>query len=232
MKAALVTFGDENVREWTRVSFPLKERYCRLHGYGFHSAGERLDDRPAGWSKIPLLLRHLADYELLYWSDADSVIMQPAVRLEEPADPKAELTFSIAGLHGTLNSGEFFVRNSPWARDFLETVYAQEFLVNNERGRPKTPGHWLRRKLCGCVGCRKFQYDQKAFTHVVHHLDPAERESRLAFYPPEHPLYFNGYGEHYREGVFVRHFPGSHKNHTAFQAAAAEAERRLEALGG
>ena len=231
MRIALVTFGDAGVQEWRKFSFPLKERYCALHGYGFIAARERLDDRPAGWTKIPLLLlKNLPDYDWLYWSDADSLVMQPQLKLERFIAAGADFVFCIAGLHGTINSGEFFVKNTPWAADFLKTVYGQTFLVNDERGRPRTLGDRLKRLFCGCVGCRKFRFDQKGFVHVMTRLSPDELADRFIIYPPGHPLYFNGYGDDYAPGCFVEHFPGSHKDLTLFRAEAEVARGRLETL--
>lgn len=230
MRIALVTYGDENVAEWKTVSFPLKEAYCKLHGYDFVSRHERLDDRPAGWTKIPLILERLPNYDWVYWSDADSLILQPRMELQHFIAEEKDLVFCIAGLHGTINSGEFFVRNTPWARGFLERVYAQAFLVNDGKGRPKTIRDWLKRRLCGCVGCRKFRFDQKGFVHAMGRLSPGELEEHFTLYPPGHQLYFNGYGDNYTEGCFVKHFPGSFKNLERFRADALIAEERLNAL--
>ncbi|MCD4733242.1 DUF273 domain-containing protein [bacterium] len=230
MKIGMISFGDENVEEWKSVSLPLKERYCRLHGYDFLPSHQRLDDRPVGWTKVLLMLRHLSEYDWLYWSDVDSVIMQPHRKLDEFIEHSRDLTFCVAGIHGVLNSGEFFVKNSVWARNYLETVYGQEFLVNNKKGKPKTLAHWWKRKRCGCIGCRKFQYDQKGFVHVTSTLSTQEREEHIALRRPEEPDYFNGYGENYHEGIFIQHFPGSFKNLDNFHQAARTADERLTSL--
>ena len=237
MKIAIVTLGDKKVKPWNDVSFPNKLEYCKHHGYDFISSDHLLDDRPPGWSKIPLLLQHLDDYDYLFWSDTDSLIVQPHIRLEDLLVPMPDLIFCMGGTKGkywTLNSGEFFVKNSSWARGFLNTVYAQEFLVNTptDRGRyvSKTKEDEQSRQKCGCSGCKWFKYDQKAFIHVLHHMSDSEKRDHVVCYEPDNISYFNGYGQNYKEGCFIHHFPGKYKNYRNFTIAAKSANKKLQEL--
>lgn len=220
MKIAVVTLGDENVKHWNEMSFPNKDRYCQRHGYDFISIDHLLDDRPPGWSKILLLLQHLDDYDYLFWSDTDSLIVESQVRLEELFSPEFDLVFCMGGEQGelwTLNSGEFFVKNTEWSKNFLHEVYNQEFLVNGtDTDSPKTAGDVETRLKCGCDGCIHFRYDQKGFIHVISHMSELEKAKHIAVYSPDDSRYFNGYGENYSPGCFIQHFPGDHKNYDIF----------------
>lgn len=238
-KIAIVTLGDEKVKNWNRVSFPNKIKYAERHGYAFISCDHLLDDRPPGWSKIILLLQHLSNYDYLFWTDTDSLIIETHIRLESLLSSKHDLTFCVGGskeeqLALTPNTGAFFVKNSRWSRDFLTTVYDQQFLVNKCDAQGKwvaqSSDHQKQRAKCKCLGCRTFKYDQKAFVHVLHHMLPEEKKKHIACYEPANFLYFNGYGSAYQPGCFLYHLPGVHKNYQIFLKAAQHVREKNEFL--
>ncbi len=51
--------------------------------------------RPASWSKVLLILRHLHKYEWVLWMDADAVIVRPERKLEEIADADADVIWRV-----------------------------------------------------------------------------------------------------------------------------------------
>ena len=71
-----------------------KRKYCEMHGYDFVIADTILDlSRPISWSKILLLskLMQESSYKWLFWTDADSLIMNPAISVEDLIDEKYNL---------------------------------------------------------------------------------------------------------------------------------------------
>jgi hypothetical protein len=111
--------------------------YAAKHGYTYIQAGEEFwnRDRPIPWSKVEFVLKTLAGYpdgELFFLSDADVMITNPALRLEDHVVPllpvNKDLLMTIDAC-GHLNSGNMLMRNSPWLRDWWRRVGEQTDLL-------------------------------------------------------------------------------------------------------
>jgi hypothetical protein len=114
-----------------------KRAYAAKHGYTYIQAGEEFwnRDRPIPWSKVEFVLKTLAgnpDGELFFLSDADVLITNPALRLEDHVIPllpaHKDLLMTIDAC-GHLNSGNMLMRNSPWLRDWWRRVGEQTDLL-------------------------------------------------------------------------------------------------------
>jgi len=106
------------------VGIENKLNYCKKHDYLFVPGYKLLDNsRPAPWSKILLILEVFEnpDIKWVFWSDADSLIMNSEIKLESYIDESYE--FIVTQDRNGLNSGQFFIKNSPWARIFLSKIY-------------------------------------------------------------------------------------------------------------
>lgn len=110
-----------------------KRLYAEKHGYTYIQGDEAHWDRnrPISWSKIPFLLSHLEklpDGELVWMSDADVLITNLDLKLEDyviplfPANRDMLMTFDSCG---HINAGNILMRNSKWLRDFWRRVYQQ-----------------------------------------------------------------------------------------------------------
>ncbi len=116
-----------------------KQAYCDKHGYDFIIGGqEQLEkgDSPL-WVKYRLIQRYLPKYDYVFYSDADVLIMNDTIILEdiikENMEEKDNILVSV-DTHsniGTnvnrlcLNTSNFFVKNDIWSLAFLENVYNQ-----------------------------------------------------------------------------------------------------------
>lgn len=114
-----------------------KRDYALKHSYTYIEGHEEHWDRsrPIAWSKVPLILGLLskAPEGAIFWlSDADVLITNPALRLEEHILPhfpaEKDMLFCIDAC-GHLNSGNLFMRNSPWLRDYWQRVGQQTDLI-------------------------------------------------------------------------------------------------------
>lgn len=125
MRFALVTLYDSTMADIGQLTEQNKQQYAIRHGYGFHCFRKLLDpSRPGSWNKIPAILSVLADYDYVFWSDADAAILEPHRKLEEFIVADAELIFGN-DLRG-ITCGNFFIRNSHASRAFLDRVYDHE----------------------------------------------------------------------------------------------------------
>lgn len=103
-----------------------KRTYCKKHGYDFICCEGSLDcSRQIFWSKILLALQTMEtpSYRWIVWLDADTLIMNQDIRLEDIINEKANLI--IGKDWNGINSGVFFIRNCDWSKRFLKSVYAR-----------------------------------------------------------------------------------------------------------
>jgi len=114
-----------------------KRDYADKHGYHYVQGGEEIWDRsrPIAWSKVPLILSVLGRLEegaIVWLSDADVLITNPELRLEEHVlhlMPKGKDILMCIDACGHLNSGNMFMRNTAWLRDFWRRVGEQTDLL-------------------------------------------------------------------------------------------------------
>ncbi len=192
---AVMSIWDERQAVLGTLTGPNKASYCRRHGYTWLPFNAGFDpSRPVAWSKIMFIRRHLADYDWLMWSDADSAITNPAIRLENLVNRAGDLFITSDGVG--LNSGSFLIRNCAWSQGFLREAwelpgtpaYHRHFDINSDR-----------------------MWENRAFLMLA--TAPAHRshvrivpQRRLNSYPPEfaapHP------GSAHAPGDFVVHLPG------------------------
>src|SRR3954470_2144063 len=91
-RIALLTLFTPEVADVGNISVYNKRTYCDLHGYDLIVERSSLDpSRPPNWSKLLAIKAHLPEYEWLFWSDHDSLIMSFAHRLEELRDNEFDL---------------------------------------------------------------------------------------------------------------------------------------------
>jgi hypothetical protein len=103
-----------------------KRAYATKHGYDFHTDGEDVWDhsRPIPWSKFHFILKYLDDYDYIFWSDADVIILNPSLPLEKqvlpllPADKDILWTFDACNHY---NNGHLLIRGrSSWVKDYFK----------------------------------------------------------------------------------------------------------------
>jgi hypothetical protein len=127
----------EDFRKSLGPALSSKRDYAAKHGYTYIEGGEEFWDRerPIPWSKVAFVLhvlKGLPDGELIFLSDADVLITNPDLRLEEQVVPllpaKKDLLMTIDAC-GHINSGNMLMRNSPWLRDWWRRVGEQDDLL-------------------------------------------------------------------------------------------------------
>jgi galactosyl transferase GMA12/MNN10 family len=111
-----------------------KQAYCKKQLYPFHVQTTIIDDAPPTWNKIPLLSQLLLTYSWVFMSDADVVITNPNIRLEQLISDK-DITIT-EDYDLPFNCGNFFMRASQWSMDFLAHWWEQrkiEWNIDEQR---------------------------------------------------------------------------------------------------
>lgn len=127
----------EDFRKSLGPALRSKREYAQRHGYKYIQGGEEFWDRtrPIPWSKVEFVISTLCeipDGELVFLSDADVLITNPDIRLEEnviPLLPAGKDLLMTIDACGHLNSGNMLMRNSPWLRDWWKRVGQQTDLL-------------------------------------------------------------------------------------------------------
>ena len=136
MIIATLAIGEDFKRSLA-PALKTKEDYAERHGYRYVQGGKEFWDRsrPIPWSKVALvlhLLDQLKDGEFLFLSDADVMITNPSLRLEDHVIPllhEAKDLLMTLDACNNLNSGNILLRNTAWQRDFWKRVGEQHDLT-------------------------------------------------------------------------------------------------------
>ena len=118
MKLLVLTGYDDAYANVGDIGIPNKYRYCELRNYAFNIVREGFDtSRPASWSKILFVKERLPHYDWIFWTDADSLIMNHEVKLTRFIDSSYDFIMALE------NAGQFFIRNSEWSFKWLDAIW-------------------------------------------------------------------------------------------------------------
>lgn len=143
MKKAIASIGTGSHERLLRLAARSFRPFARRHGYDLHLHTEIVDpSRPAPWSKVPILRDLLERYDKVVWLDSDLVIVDPR---EDLPDPDLMALVEHTTKEGRMpNSGVWVLRGSEDARLFLDTVWAQEDLIDHR--------WWENAAICRLLG--------------------------------------------------------------------------------
>ena len=149
---ATLADGDGEWVKLSRLTFPNKRAYAEKHGYGFvaetqvfhEKGGDGKDkpDRPAPWTKIPLILRLMSEYNWIFWTDADAVITNPEIKLESLIGEDCD--FIVGSDQNGMNTGHFLIKSTEESWRFLRESWEREHLTNDGCFEQAAMGEWLR----------------------------------------------------------------------------------------
>ena len=132
--AVLTIASGKEYQEQVALGTQSKRDYCQKQGYDFIYCEETLDaSRHPAWSKILLALTALQNpsYKWVVWIDADTLIMNYDIRLEDIIDE--QYNFLITADHNSISSGVFFIRNCDWSIQLLKNAYQRTGLPDEWR---------------------------------------------------------------------------------------------------
>eukprot|EP00903_Cladosiphon_okamuranus_P008535 g8194.t1 len=149
LRFGIILMCDEGMwpQGYSERSIANKQGYAALHGYDLIVAtADDIDrSRPAAWSKILVILKHLGSYDYVIFVDIDAFIMNPTFKLEwllDVADMQKE-TGEVdawgAGRESDVivtrdwngpNSGVVLIRNSDFSRWLLQEWWDQKQFIH------------------------------------------------------------------------------------------------------
>ncbi|HEY2890124.1 MAG TPA: DUF273 domain-containing protein [Dongiaceae bacterium] len=138
MKICVVTLYTAEIAEYGQIGAANKEAYARRHGYGFAAHTRSLDaSRHPAFSKPAAIADCLTDNDWVFWTDADSLIMNPAITLQSIIAQAADKDMILTREAGAspVNTGQWLIRNTAWSRDALARIGAPHC--------PNSRPHWF-----------------------------------------------------------------------------------------
>lgn len=189
MEVAIVSTWTENIRDLGLLSSKNKKAYADKHGYHFIGREQiNLTGRPASWMKLPFLLSFFDDFDWIFWTDADSLIVNQDLRLETFIDDNYEMVLAevqpedylhepmfqreyqeFFKQHGNkkilrVNCGQFFVKCSDWSRDFFAEAWYSATEPNHRLWEQKSITDLLLTKpelkqRTKCIDCKLFNFN-------------------------------------------------------------------------
>lgn len=163
-KIALVTFYDNYSEDIREISLSNKEKYAKKHGYELFVGDKEVynlrQGRPSAWTKFKLIEKTLPNFDYVVWFDADTVVVNDTIRIEDIIDDKHDLFYSKD--ENDINSGIFIIKNTSWARSYLMNAWDQDWLVQ---------------------GDHPFKYEQRAI-HYMHGVESMKEHAVTLGKPP------------------------------------------------
>lgn len=101
-------------REAVSIGIETKRKWCQTHGYDFIlDTVHHTPSKPIAWSKIPMIQRVLPSYDYVFCSDADVIIMNDSVQLEDLiAKYMDKKSILLTRDWQDLNTGNLILRNT------------------------------------------------------------------------------------------------------------------------
>jgi len=159
MKILVYTGFDDNrgFRNFGIDSTLSKAQYALKNNYDFLCVRDYSGyDRPISWFKIKKILELLPNYDYIFWSDADAVITNHEIRIEDiinkeiqrpkeimvspepiPVQFKMEIPplksvdYVIAYDDYSPCMGNFIIRNCEWSMNFFSRIYEKTEFMND-----------------------------------------------------------------------------------------------------
>ena len=194
---AIVLSYDLKISSLAGLSILDKKQYADIHKYDLIVCNKNYL-QPPGWSKIPLILKHLKNFEWVFWIDLDTLIMNKSVKLEKFIDTESHLIFCKDPVD-LVNTGAFFIKNSDIGFEFLYQ------LLDSYNNKDYHNFPYEQKSISLTLEEKKYKnvtkiLPQNSFNSFWYITDP----DTLKFYPD-----WNRKFTIYQKGDFLVHFVGN-----------------------
>ena len=130
MNIAVTTLATDNL-PYKEEIFENRRQYCKKHGYTFFSHSSPLDNRPATWSKLKIILSifEKQTFDWVLWTDSDSVILNEDIKIESLIDDNVDLIITKDCF--SYNAGVFLIKNTEASKKFLQQWIEKSYYVGH-----------------------------------------------------------------------------------------------------
>ena len=214
LKIAMLTLaiGDDYI-DSVYLGLLTKKECCNIHGYDFICGGYEVYDknRPIPWSKLSYCKKYLAFYDYIFCSDADVMIMNGSIKLEDIINDYMEdkLIMLTRDGCGNINTGNMFLKNSRETFKILAMIYSQEEYINHLPWENQGFIHlyetndWIRKRT------KLIENNSNLFNSYI------IGNEKLRYKKGDFLIHFAGWDDHYSESLSDRmkiYYPESFKS--------------------
>ena len=168
------------------IAAPTFLQYGERHGWDVVLSTEATlpGGRPASWGKIPLIRDLLERYELVWWIDADALVVDGSVDIRDELEPDKDL-YLVEHLFPhpqsfAASAGVMLWRSTAWSRSFLDELWA------DDKYREKYP--WENASLLERLGYSVWPFYHDRPTSRMAKVKLLSNEwNCVSLHPAEHP---------------------------------------------
>ncbi|CAG8556000.1 13785_t:CDS:2 [Acaulospora morrowiae] len=129
-------FSSKKFFNITKKALENKERYADFYGYEVAVKDVKDWTRSTSWAKIPALLEAMDEFPSSHWfwfMDSYLIVSNPVQIANYVLQNVTRASQMLIGYdcHG-LNANSFFIKNTEWSRNFLNTVHKRELFERFE----------------------------------------------------------------------------------------------------
>lgn len=156
---AVVMIYDEafdSDKEATRLILSNRRLYCERHKYEMLIArNDELDgSRPAAWSKLLVVLKHLRRFDYVFYMDMDVVVTNPLFGLDALVGSYPTSDIIMTNDWSGPNTGMWLARNTPWTNKFLQLAWDEGATLVDKYDKSTGRKH-------------PFEYEQRVFHQLL-----------------------------------------------------------------
>lgn len=139
-KIAIITQYTDNIENYSKYTTAINNEYAKKHWYDFIVQKWKLEnknERFITWDKIDLSKKYLENYEYIFWIDADMMIMNHDIKIEQFITDKDLMICSDnsnSWKKDTVNTWSYILKNSKYSRNIIDKLYEvwdDIWLINN-----------------------------------------------------------------------------------------------------
>lgn len=136
-KFLVFTYFDDNChhgcsfRDIAKITTQSFKDYCDINSYDFIIKDSNFTPgRTIGWTKFEIFLENLNKYDWIFYLEADSMIMNETIRLENLVDNNYNIIISQTS-DGGLSCGPMFIKSSDWSKEFCKKMLSKTEYYSN-----------------------------------------------------------------------------------------------------
>jgi len=129
-KIAILTQYTNNIECYSKYTISINNEYAKKHWYDFIVHKWEIENKSKKkfitWDKIDIIKKYLNYYEYIFWIDADAMIMNHDIKIEQFITDKNLIICSDnsnSWKTDTLNAWTFILKNSIYSEQFLNKLF-------------------------------------------------------------------------------------------------------------
>jgi hypothetical protein len=142
MKFCILMWYDETISAYADINYKINKAYCDKNNIELIKCSERrYSNRHPAWERIPLILKHIPNYDYVMWIDADAHFYINSKNIKDYIDNINNINYNFIfskDIKVAINTGCFIVKNTQYSIDFLTKWGYDETLYKNN----KYPNFW------------------------------------------------------------------------------------------